>query len=223
MRSGFAVWKLLAVLALLVVIAAVLFPVFARRRGKNPNSCQSNLKQIGLGFRQYTQDYDEKHPPVASGSLSKGWAVQMQPYLKSVRIFQCPSEATIGSADPASDGYTDYWYNSNLAGVEERKVEYVALTVLSGDGASRNSTYAFAGGGDMKDDGTAASPGVKKARALAPDQDEGGRFGLRHLDGVNYAFADGHVKWFKSKSATELNKVWNGVTPYDQLGQEPTF
>jgi prepilin-type processing-associated H-X9-DG protein len=59
--------------------------------------------------------------------------------------------------------------------------------------------------------------------ALAPDRDEGGQFGLRHLDGLNYAFADGHVKWLKSKSATELNKVWSGATPYKESGQEPTF
>jgi prepilin-type N-terminal cleavage/methylation domain-containing protein len=224
MKRGFTIWEFLIVLALVCIFAAILLPIFARsRENAKKHSCQSNLKMIGLGFRQYTQDYNEKYPPVTGGTLSEGWAVQLQPYLKSDQIFQCPDEETEGDSDPASNGYTDYWYNSTLAGKSEASVEYVALTVLSGNGSSRNSTYAFAGGGEMKDDGTAASPGTVPGKAVAPDQDEGGRFGLRKLDGVNYAFADRHVKWIKSGSATELNKVWNGVTPYTTSRQEPTF
>jgi hypothetical protein len=42
-----------------------LFPVFARaRENARRTSCQSNLKQIGLGMLQYTQDYDEKLVPI---------------------------------------------------------------------------------------------------------------------------------------------------------------
>ena len=55
---------------LLVVIAdhricwpQILFPVFARaRENARRASCQSNLKQLGLGFIQYEQDYDERFP-----------------------------------------------------------------------------------------------------------------------------------------------------------------
>jgi hypothetical protein len=157
MKRGFTFWQLLGVLALLLLIAAIMFPVFVPRPEPNTrSSCQSNLKQIGLGLRQYTADYDEKYPLVAPGSIDTGWAYQMQPYLKSIQIFQCPTEATTGSNDPADSGYTDYWYNSELAGKSEAQVEHVALTVLAGDGSSRNSTYAFAGGGDIKDNGAGA-------------------------------------------------------------------
>lgn len=49
----------------LALIAAILFPIFARSRGTGHGpSCQSNLKQIGLAMLQYAQDYDEKLPPI---------------------------------------------------------------------------------------------------------------------------------------------------------------
>ncbi len=50
-------------------------------------SCQSNLKQIGLGLIQYTQDYDERYPLATSKGSEYGWAQEIQPYLKSLQIF----------------------------------------------------------------------------------------------------------------------------------------
>ena len=63
-RSAFTLIELLVVIAIIAILAAILFPVFARaRENARRSSCQSNLKQIALGFIQYTQDYDEKMVP----------------------------------------------------------------------------------------------------------------------------------------------------------------
>ena len=62
-KFGFTLIELLVVFAIIAILAAILFPVFARaRENARRASCQSNLKQIGLGIMQYTQDYDEKMP-----------------------------------------------------------------------------------------------------------------------------------------------------------------
>jgi prepilin-type N-terminal cleavage/methylation domain-containing protein/prepilin-type processing-associated H-X9-DG protein len=61
---GFTLIELLVVIAIIAILAAILFPVFARaRENARRTSCLSNMKQIGLGFMQYTQDYDERYPP----------------------------------------------------------------------------------------------------------------------------------------------------------------
>jgi prepilin-type processing-associated H-X9-DG protein len=67
-----------------------LFPVFARaRENARRTTCQSNLKQIGLSFMQYSQDYDETMVlgrthwfyPGAGGSGDVAWDTPLTPYL----------------------------------------------------------------------------------------------------------------------------------------------
>lgn len=62
-RKAFTLIELLVVIAIIAILAAILFPVFARaRENARRSSCMSNMKQIGLGIMQYTQDYDEHYP-----------------------------------------------------------------------------------------------------------------------------------------------------------------
>jgi len=63
-KYAFTLIELLVVIAIISILAAILFPVFARaRENARRTSCMSNVKQIGIGFMMYTQDYDEKFPP----------------------------------------------------------------------------------------------------------------------------------------------------------------
>jgi prepilin-type N-terminal cleavage/methylation domain-containing protein/prepilin-type processing-associated H-X9-DG protein len=106
-RSGFTLIELLVVIAIIAILASILFPVFGRaRENARRSSCQSNLKQIGLGMMQYTQDYDEKLPgyrmsyrnPFA-GRANAGTQLDsntffnqiVQPYVKSDQLWICPS------------------------------------------------------------------------------------------------------------------------------------
>ena len=115
---GFTLIELLVVIALIAILAAILFPVFARaRENARRSSCQSNLKQIGLGLLQYNQDFDERVAPhdnaIANyvgpnGSISNPpgegtWYMFIHPYVKSTQIFNCPSEPVSTNA-PAYTG-----------------------------------------------------------------------------------------------------------------------
>jgi prepilin-type N-terminal cleavage/methylation domain-containing protein len=126
-KTGFTLIELLVVIAIIAILAAILFPVFARaRENARRTSCLSNLKQIGLGIAQYTQDYDEKLVsyayPNADGSAVYGWQYALNSYVKSYQLYVCPSAVKIStnaskSCDPtyvatgATTGAGSYGYN----------------------------------------------------------------------------------------------------------------
>jgi len=109
-NKAFTLIELLVVIAIIAILAAILFPVFAKAREKaRQTSCLSNTKQLGLGYLQYNQDYDEKTmngwDPYGRAS---GWAWQDYTYVKSKGVFKCPDDSQ------AKDGMSSYGYNANF-------------------------------------------------------------------------------------------------------------
>lgn len=117
MKRAFSLVELLVVIAIIAILAGILFPVFARARENGRRAaCQSNLKQIGLGLIQYSQDYDEvliadwygsdatighgdTLPPSSYPNVSYKWEDAAFPYVKNEQVFTCPS-ATGDAAVP---------------------------------------------------------------------------------------------------------------------------
>ena len=82
---------------IIAILAAILFPVFARAREKaRQTSCLSNLKQIGLAHMMYAQDYDERFAPYEvnhGSSLARASATYdtIHPYINNEQVYICPS------------------------------------------------------------------------------------------------------------------------------------
>lgn len=199
--KGFTLIELLVVIAIIAILAAILFPVFARaRENARRASCQSNLKQIMLGFAQYTQDYDEKIPAPIAPYPGGGYAMiqLLQPYLKSTQLLICPSDSAPGNVGwgAAVQEKSSYIWNdlyADLASNSMASVEDTSGTVMFFDGddlgANGNIGYFHAetpalaivsGSPSYLIPGTATYPA--------------GRIYARHLETANFGFLDGHVK-----------------------------
>ncbi len=186
-QGGFTLIEILVVLAIIILLAALLFPALARaRENARRTSCMSNLKQIALSSNMYLQDNDRRYPPfpkpVEADDGTRGWAWELQAIVKNDAVFQCPSEKY--SADETDSegvllgGFTDYWMNYHLEGLFEGKLQYTSSIILFGEG---------------KGDAVSYSLPYPTYGNWEPEAE----YAQRHFDGSNYAFADGHVKWLK--------------------------
>lgn len=127
--QGFTLIELLVVIAIIALLAAILFPVFARaRENARKSSCANNLKQLSLGFAQYTQDYDELFC-VSSTAATGGagstaftsgfeWPSRIMPYVKSTQVFVCPSgtRSSATAADALSYWGAGYLFSTTSTG-----------------------------------------------------------------------------------------------------------
>ena len=179
-RRGFTLLQLMIVVACLAMVAAVLTPLFSRARENicGP-SCQSNLKQMGLGILQYAQDYDERMPPVAIGTAPLVWTDEVYPYIKSRQVYLCPQVTVARPSLPTGVYTNDYWLNRKLGSQLTKNIANPALTVLSGDG------------NDGKD--VADGRYTRRLLPLSWVEDDNSP-AHRHAGKMNLLFADGHVK-----------------------------
>jgi prepilin-type N-terminal cleavage/methylation domain-containing protein len=141
-RFAFTLIEILVVLAIIALLAALIFPTLARvRENGRAISCASNLKQIGLALMQYSEDYEGFHP-VAGGSVAwdaidpvtqnNSWMQQMQSYVKNKQIFHCPS-------DSASE--YSYFLSARVAYLEAhafaatntKRIQFPTAFVVAGD------------------------------------------------------------------------------------------
>lgn len=222
-RKGFTLIELLVVIAIIAILAAILFPVFGRaRENARRSSCMSNMKQIGLGLMQYTQDYDEKMPSRFNelpGPVFINWVNMLQPYTKSYQVFVCPSntKATV-NLDADSSG--------------QSKVSYVPN--VDGDGADGPSNGAI--GNDRRSGPAIADFNATSLTIALVESAPSNNYGYTdfvptgahhasfatnnsiflfagHLSTMNTLYADGHVKSMRP-SALSAGCGTEGANPW---------
>jgi prepilin-type N-terminal cleavage/methylation domain-containing protein len=242
-RKGFTLIELLVVIAIISLLAAISFPVFARaRESARRASCQSNLKQIGLGVAQYTQDYDERMPPMfylADGAAYTtieqgghfmgnfgagsgdgyfiGWEDMLDPYIKSYQVWACPSVAYTGTIRgvPGSGPPHSYAasYYFGAGGVAPANIRPVAISAINQAAAKVLITECLADKW-VAPSGTAAI-GIR-FRYLT-DSNYGG-IGPIHFNTRNILFADYHVKTVTCPNAKYCTNGATATTQYIQPG-----
>jgi len=195
---GFTLVELLCVVAILAVLAGILFPVFGQVRERARRiSCLSNLQQLAKAQQLYLQDWDERFTawslPALSGP-SRFWTDLFEPYLRTRAVFRDPSAVWQGSTPEEGVPLADY-----------------ALLTWGPDGrGTRQDPYWRWPG-----------PPLSLARVLRPTETislldgwttpNGARARiLRHTGGVNAGFLDGHARWLTKEESARMDTDGHG-------------
>jgi type II secretory pathway pseudopilin PulG len=194
------------VIAIIAILASILFPVFAKAREKaRQSSCNSNVRQIGIAIMSYVQDYDETFPTYSfAATPAYYWSDAVVPYIKNSQLFTCPSRRTSGWDGVAGDGKSSYGFNSNTANAfsgrslgsfvnpSQAIVIAESYNVHKYNHCDDNTETLIQFITLSNDNATANSP---------------------HNGGENCEFSDGHAKWFSSTALYGNDNYFNPLAP----------
>lgn len=218
-RDGFTLIELLVVVAIISVLAAILFPAFAAARAKARQAvCISNLKQIALATIMYVDDYDGQFPPAAYPDLVKlrqywfGLRIDdtadfdttrglLYHYTRNTEIKKCPQFAGIKYlGDSTGYGYSYAYIGGDAAITFNFDMSYFPGTpARMSEITDAANTIVFADAEIHYDPVTfVVADTAWETPFISPPSLFGvGPYtdvGYRHTDFANIAWADGHVK-----------------------------
>lgn len=219
-RRAFTLIELIVVIAIIAILAAILFPVFAKAREKaRQATCQSNLKQIGLGWMQYIQDYDDTIPlcvydanrVIYNSTYGDGRELygvslgyQLSPYVKSADVWRCPSDTVntgpvptiantnvFGGYTSVSYCYNFYFTELSAAGSSNTYPSPLPMSQILTPSSDGVLFGAWGGGGNN----WLADNNGTWVRLEGFPTSTNPSVVLGHNYGCEVLFADGHVKW----------------------------
>ena len=206
-KKGFTLIELLVVIAIIAILAAILFPVFARAREQaRKTSCASNLRQLGLGFAMYTQDYDERFPQIWQGQWNQSvanapqlnWGPAIFPYIKNKQVYVCPSDSSGNASSYLGNNYVG---NVKLAIIPRPSEQVILMDGSIDHDCTRDPANAGCNPADPADlskpngfNGLNADYTIWNSTARVNGIRGGNWKSPRHGDNSNMVFADSHVK-----------------------------
>jgi prepilin-type N-terminal cleavage/methylation domain-containing protein/prepilin-type processing-associated H-X9-DG protein len=193
-HRGFTLIELLVVIAIIAILASILFPVYSRARAKARQAkCLSNLKQLGLAFKMYIDDFDECIPPHNDNvppypAYDWRWdtlPLRLFPYTRSSEITKCPEDREWRPPGTPDVGARWWSYGFNTAcgtqGTPYADFQDPSRTIVLLDGEEEDC--------GIEDDGDRPYDDVHSLKCYR-----------RHNDGFIVLWADGHAKWHKMKT-----------------------
>ncbi len=202
---GFTLIELLVVIAIIAILAAILFPVFLSAKDMaKQTKCANNMKQLGTAIQVYLQDNRERMPFQANWddpydafvpTADPNWAKGLLAYSRNKEIFFCPSSVPnkqYANAEPTRLTKISYMFNGIAIGKLSSLCKHSSKTIVI-----RENSFSW------------GRPWCRPTFQGAVTIYQDGY--VKHREGSNYLFVDGHVKARKQSQTPDhpSDPFWN--------------
>lgn len=216
--QAFTLIELLVSISIISLLIAILLPTLSlARAAAQTTMCLSQMRQNGLAFHMYAEDYNEKLSVIV-GSVPYSYLLNHNNYNTSIQSFFCPSLAPGQDVKSATslysnwtrpDGITNFIHGStygirwahpqyNVSGtyrfIQMPHVPQPSNSMILTDTCNRGSYQVF---------------------RVAPDTSTWSQIDFRHQSASGMLFLDGRaantsLEAFRSLGPTEALYWWNG-------------
>ena len=128
-RRAFTILELLVVLAIVAILAALIYPVGNRVvESGRAAACVSNLRQLGAALNLYLSEHEMTMPALTAGRSDKSEEMPvidntLDRYARDARVFACPADAR-GIAEKSG---TSYYWNAALSGQHLANLRFLLI------------------------------------------------------------------------------------------------
>lgn len=201
-RTGFTLIELLVVIAIIAILAAMLMPVFAKAREKGRTAvCQSHQKELLLALKMYIEDYDGMMPFyqfLTWAYFDIGEVKLYYDYVKNNKILLCPSNQAYGYNETLTGPLKSTYYTAPGLPASAVRVHLPGPPWWLGRpfDSVKNPSLTPAFFDTYRRHAAPNEIGPNGFGWGADDVSKPDRMTRNHSGGANYAFLDGHVKWY---------------------------